>query len=86
MSRQVNKPGSKPTVPIGTTVVIDDGATGRFPNPDTYVDQADVIRVGQTLNDVQGIMAYGFGKYRYGLLSFLRCISVAEVFFVSLLS
>lgn len=55
-------------MPVGTTIIIDDGASGRFPDPDLYVDQAAVIRVGQTLQDVEGIMAEGYNAYRYRTL------------------
>lgn len=63
-SVQINAPGTVPDVPVGTTLIFDDGATGRNPNPDTYVDQASDVRVGQTLRDVEGIMTYGFSAYR----------------------
>lgn len=62
---QVNSPGSVPTTSTGTTLIIDDRADGAYPDPDVYVDQASTIRVGQTLDDVEGIMAYGFSAYRY---------------------
>lgn len=45
--------------------MIDDGDDTTYPNPDVYVDQASTIRVGQTLGDIEGIMAYSFGEYRY---------------------
>ena len=49
---------------MGTTLVIDDGSNDYEPNPDVYVDQASDVRVGQTLKDIKGIIAYNLSEYR----------------------
>lgn len=61
---QINTPGTVPEVEVGTTLIIDDGSTEYEPNPDVYIDQAPVVRVGQTLEDVEGIMTYSYSEYR----------------------
>ncbi|CAM9354020.1 unnamed protein product [Ascophyllum nodosum] len=61
---QINPPGTVPEVPVGTTLVIDDGSNDYEPNPDVYVDQASDVRVGQTLKDIKGIIAYNLSEYR----------------------
>ncbi|CAM9353872.1 unnamed protein product [Ascophyllum nodosum] len=61
---QIHTPGTVSEVEVGTTLVIDDGSDGYEPNPDVYVDQASDVRVGQTLEDIEGIMAYSFSEYR----------------------
>lgn len=53
-----------PDVEVGTTLIIDDGSTEYEPDPDVYIDQASDVRVGQTLEDVEGIMAYSYSEYR----------------------
>ncbi|HTD03142.1 ExeM/NucH family extracellular endonuclease [Undibacterium sp.] len=49
-----------------STIILDDGSSPANPNPTPYLsasDKSGTRRVGDTVQNVQGIMTYGFGSY-----------------------
>lgn len=45
-------------------ILLDDGSTRMYPSVVPYLGEGDTLRAGDTLSNLRGVLAYGYGEYR----------------------